>query len=88
MMRNEKVYIHHFDLTALTYHGDDSTRITSLSAYYSSNQRSTVMKRTDIPNGIMKSTNLESSTRGALLKHTWEAPGQHLLATLRPNRSR
>ena len=79
----EKVYIHHFDLTALTYHGDDSTRITSLSAYYSSNQR---LYRDEenryTPNGILKSTDLESSTRGALLKHTWEAPGQHLLATL------
>jgi outer membrane cobalamin receptor len=79
----EKVYIHQLDLTALAYHGDDSTRITSLSAYYSSNQRLyRDEENRSINNGVLKFTDLESSTRGALLKHTWETPVQHLLATL------
>ncbi|MCX6137206.1 MAG: TonB-dependent receptor plug domain-containing protein, partial [Ignavibacteriales bacterium] len=80
----EKTYNHNFDLTALTYHGKDSSRITALTAYYSRHQRLyRDEENRQQTNGIFRAIDLQSSSRGMLVKHTWETPVQHLLATLR-----
>jgi hypothetical protein len=87
----EKISNHYLDLTAIVPIGKDTSRLISASAYYSNQLRlyRDEENRSLLPlTGMIKMSDHRSSTRGLLVKHTWETASQNLLAIVQAEQVR
>jgi outer membrane receptor protein involved in Fe transport len=79
----EKRFNHQLDLTAVMHPGGDTTQVTTLTAYYSNQLRQyRDEENRPLSNGIYLASDNRSSTRGAVLRHVWDAGENNLNASL------